>query len=75
MQTQQGNPKAPSYVDVSFWTLRWITTLRKQQICHAFKICGLVKKEEFDMELLHRPLKALLLQRNVGGTLFGITWW
>jgi hypothetical protein len=59
MQTRQGNPKVPSYMEVSFWTLRWISTLRKEKICHAFKICGLVKKVEFDMELLHRPLKAL----------------
>ncbi len=59
LQTRAGNPKVPGYLMVSNWIVEWIITRSSDHIRNAFKICGLVPKEAFDLDVLHPPLKAL----------------
>ncbi|KAE9236134.1 hypothetical protein PF004_g8940 [Phytophthora fragariae] len=60
LQTKAGNPKVPRYDAVAHWTLDWIASKTEDDVKKAFRLCGLVAKEDFDMDRLHAPLKALL---------------
>ena len=42
LQTKAGNPKVPSYMTVSNWTLVWIKTMTQECIQNSFAITGLV---------------------------------
>ncbi len=44
---------------VSTWIFEWIVSRSSDHIRNAFKNCGLVPKEEFDLNVLYPPLKAL----------------
>jgi hypothetical protein len=59
LQTKAGNPKVPSYMVVSSWTLDWIKTMTQECIRNSFTITGLVPKCDFELDKLHPPLKAL----------------
>ena len=59
LQTKAGNPKVPSYMTVSSWTLDWIKTMTQECIRNSFTIKGLVPKCDFELAKLHPPLKAL----------------
>lgn len=61
LQTKAGNPKVPGYLMVSNWIIEWIATKNSDQIINSFKVCGLLPKENFALEHLHPPLKALFL--------------
>ncbi|KAE8970295.1 hypothetical protein PF011_g26473 [Phytophthora fragariae] len=60
LQTKAGSPKVPRYDAVAHWTLDWIASKTEDDVKKAFRLCGLVAKEDFDMDRLHAPLKALL---------------
>ncbi|GBG63617.1 hypothetical protein CBR_g38928 [Chara braunii] len=59
LQTKTGNPKTPTYQMVVDWVCQWAKTKTKEDIAHAFAMCGLVRKEDFDVEKLHPSLRAL----------------
>jgi hypothetical protein len=59
MQTKAGNPKVPSYKMVSEWVIEWMNSKQPNEIANAFRVCGLVPQSEFQLEILHSPLKAL----------------
>jgi hypothetical protein len=45
---------------VAQWTLDWIASRTDEYVKKAFKVCGLLAKEAFEMDSLHAPLKAVL---------------
>ncbi|GBG86573.1 hypothetical protein CBR_g41635 [Chara braunii] len=59
LQTKMGNPKTPTYQMVADWVCLWAKTKTKEDIAQAFTMRGLVCKEDFDVEKLHPPLRAL----------------
>ncbi|GBG77382.1 hypothetical protein CBR_g23713 [Chara braunii] len=59
LQTKMGNPKSPTYQMVANWVCLWAKTKTKEDIAQAFAMCGLVCKEDFDVEKLHPPLRAV----------------
>ncbi|GMG17766.1 unnamed protein product [Phytophthora fragariaefolia] len=59
-QTKAGNPKVPRYTVVAHWKLDWISSKNADEVMKAFRLCGLVPKENFNMDQSHAPLKAIL---------------
>ncbi|GBG90871.1 hypothetical protein CBR_g51377 [Chara braunii] len=59
IHTKTGNTKTPTYHMVADWVCKWAKTKTKEDIAHAFAMCGLVRKEDFYVEKLHPPLRAL----------------
>ncbi|ETM47956.1 hypothetical protein L914_07454 [Phytophthora nicotianae] len=60
LQTKAENPKVPRYDAVAQWTLEWVASKTAEDVKKAFTLCGLVAKEEFEMDKLHAPLKDIL---------------
>lgn len=56
-KTKLGNIKMPSANLVTKWSADWCETKTAEQIRKAFESCGLVPREEFDIEKLHEPLR------------------
>ncbi|GBG84585.1 hypothetical protein CBR_g38868 [Chara braunii] len=44
---------------VEDWVCQWAKTKTTEDITQAFAMCGLVRKEDFDVDKLHAPLRAL----------------
>ncbi|ETM97929.1 hypothetical protein PPTG_19925 [Phytophthora nicotianae INRA-310] len=59
-KTKAENPKVPRYDAVAQWTLEWVASKTAEDVKKAFTLCGLVAKEEFEMDKLHAPLKGIL---------------
>jgi len=57
LRTKAGNIKSPNYSLVSKWILEWIDSLSHETVQKAFKVCGLVAKDEFEIQKLHEPLR------------------
>jgi hypothetical protein len=57
LQRKAGNPKVPSYMAVSNWTLDWIKTMTQECIRNSFTITGLVPKCDFELANYIRLLK------------------
>ncbi|KAL3690641.1 hypothetical protein R1sor_004292 [Riccia sorocarpa] len=60
LQTKACNPKVPGYLLVFKWVKEWGDQVPTDMIQTAFKLCGLVPLEDFQVENCHTPLKALL---------------
>jgi len=58
-RTKAGNIKSPNYSLVSKWILEWIESLSHESVQKAFKVCGLVPRDEFDIYKLHDPLRII----------------
>lgn len=56
-KTRSGNVKMPSYLKVSEWVLSWKIAQSKEGIAKSFVVCGLMAKESFSLEGLHKPLR------------------
>lgn len=63
--TKHGNPKMPTYLDVTEWMVKWTNELNKkpEKIAHSFDVCGICPRNEYDPEKLHKPLKDLLINK------------
>uniref|UniRef100_H3H5A0 DDE-1 domain-containing protein n=1 Tax=Phytophthora ramorum TaxID=164328 RepID=H3H5A0_PHYRM len=60
LQTKAGNPKVPRYDTVAQWTLDWVSSKSAADVKKVFSLCGLVAKENFQVDQLHAPLKDIL---------------
>lgn len=59
-RTKQGNIKVPTYMHVTQWINDWLNNFDRDIVKKSFEICGIVKKENFSIEKLHEPLRALM---------------
>ncbi|GBG81698.1 hypothetical protein CBR_g32692 [Chara braunii] len=58
-QTMAGSPKFPSYEMITAWVAEWVKLRKADEVVNSFRVCGLVPKQDFDLDALHPPLKAL----------------
>jgi hypothetical protein len=58
--TKNGNIKTPTYECVTGWIVDWIKVFDSEIIVKAFQLCGIVPKENFDIQKLHELLRKLL---------------
>lgn len=58
-RTKAGNIKKPSYKMVSDICYNFSKEIKQEMIRKSFEICG-ISKEDYDINLLHGPLKTLL---------------
>lgn len=56
-QTRSGNVKMPPYHDISKWITSWMKDQTAESLTKAFKLCGLVSSETFNVNDLHKPLQ------------------
>ena len=63
-RTKSGNVSMPKYRQVSEWVYGWACGTPKEAVSKAFVVCGLVPKNEFDVEKLHRPLADCFLDMD-----------
>lgn len=61
LQTGKGNIKTPTYSVVSDWISEWAVKFDKDKVKNAFGICGIGGFEDFDQDILHDPLKNLII--------------
>lgn len=59
-KNKAGNSEVPRYDAVAQWTLAWVISKDVADIKKLFRMFGLVAKENFKMDKLHPPLKAIL---------------
>lgn len=63
-RTPKGNIRMPSTEAMTGWIVNWSNTVTPDMITKAFDLCGIVPKNEFDLEKLHKPLRDIY-NRNV----------
>lgn len=60
-RTKAGNVKMPGYQVISEWVSEWASDQTRDSIANAFKVCGLVSRDEFEVDRLHKPLRDCFL--------------
>jgi hypothetical protein len=59
MQTKAGNPKVPSFHDVTEWTLEWMSSVYLEILAKAFCACGIIHPSQFRVDNLSESLSSL----------------